>query len=114
MASFKQGDRHLDMTGRHCPQPVLYCMATLSKMRKGETLRLTASDPDSRREIPLLVAALQDELLEVRSENGLLQFLIKRHGAPCQLRPRRPIADLIAMLRDLASGRSVLQNVPAI
>lgn len=114
MATFTQCDRHLDMTARHCPQPVLNCRATLSKMRKGETLQLTASDPDSRREIPLLVAALQDELLEIRSENGLLHFLIKRHGNPCQLRSRRPLADLMAMLRNLIPIRSVPLNVPAV
>ena len=106
MSSQNFSNRHLDVTGHHCPRPVLHCKAALLKMHRGEILHLVASDPDSLREIPLLVTARGDELLEVHTYQGQLHFHIRSHSDPLCLRPRRLLTDLIGLLRNLALTRS--------
>jgi tRNA 2-thiouridine synthesizing protein A len=45
-----QFDRELDVRGLNCPLPALRARVTLGRMKRGEVLRVVATDPGSPRD----------------------------------------------------------------
>lgn len=79
MKPYEQYDQRVDVTGLHCPQPVIHCKAALTGMAKGKILEFIASDRSSLSEIPRLVQSLGDEVITVCESAGLYRFIIQRN-----------------------------------
>lgn len=69
----------LDATGLLCPLPVLRARKRLMDMKPGEMLRLRATDPMARIDIPHFCAEAGHELVETSGPEGeVCEFLIRR------------------------------------
>ena len=73
-----QYDRELDCRKMNCPLPVVKTRKEIENMKKGEVLRLTATDPGSQRDIPAFCNRTGHELLDAREEDRTFTFYIKK------------------------------------
>ncbi|MFQ5643508.1 MAG: sulfurtransferase TusA family protein [Thiogranum sp.] len=111
MTRHKQYDHYVDVSGLHCPQPVISCKATLVGMAEGEILKLVASDHSSLSEIPRLVESMGDELIGVRKIAGCYQYTIRRNSTTRKGR-RAPVkflelTGLAALARLMSTGKAL-------
>ena len=63
-------DKVLDAKGLNCPLPILKAKKALAGLRGGQTLRITATDPESVRDFATFCRQSGHELLETREEGG--------------------------------------------
>ncbi|MBI1261687.1 MAG: sulfurtransferase TusA family protein [Rhizobiales bacterium] len=68
----------LDVSGLLCPLPVLRARKILLGMREGSCLRVRATDPVARIDMPHFCAQAGHEILETSEEGATLVFLIRR------------------------------------
>lgn len=71
-------DKTLDCLGLYCPEPVFKTRMELDELEVGETLEVVADDPAAESDIRSLVKNLEQELLSVNKENGVVRILIKK------------------------------------
>ncbi|MCW9013499.1 MAG: sulfurtransferase TusA family protein [Gammaproteobacteria bacterium] len=75
MPDFQQ---ELDARNESCPEPVMKTKEALKKMLAGEVLHVIATDPASVEDITILLAALDDEIIETSESAGEFHFYIKK------------------------------------
>ncbi len=68
----------LDVIGQQCPLPVLRARKRLLRLDPGALLRVFASDPVARIDMPHFCAEAGHELVEVRDRGTWIEFLIRR------------------------------------
>ena len=68
----------LDVRDERCPTPVRKTKHALKKMSAGEVLHVVSTDPASVEDIPVLLAALEDELVETSEADGEYHYYIKK------------------------------------
>ncbi|MET0746381.1 MAG: sulfurtransferase TusA family protein [Microvirga sp.] len=68
----------LDLSGLKCPLPALRTRKVLRRMRPGERLRVTSTDPLAGIDIPHVVHEEGDLLLDQASGEGRQVFTIER------------------------------------
>jgi len=71
-------DKTLDAKGLNCPMPVLKTKIELNRMKPGNVLKVIATDPGSKTDIPTLVKQLKAEMIEMSEEGGAFIFIIKK------------------------------------
>lgn len=71
--------KKLDVTGHECPVPVLRVRRELERMDAGAILRVEASDPMTRIDMPHFCQENGHNLVEMSVQNGLIIFLIEKH-----------------------------------
>ncbi len=71
-------NRELDCVGLYCPEPVFRTRQELDKLDIGQVLEVVADDPAAEEDIPRLVKRLEQQLVEMRKENDLFRFVIKK------------------------------------
>jgi len=72
------GEILLDVIGQQCPLPVLRARKRLLRLEPGDLLRVFASDPVARIDMPHFCAEAGHELLEMRDRGTWIEFLIRR------------------------------------
>jgi molybdopterin-guanine dinucleotide biosynthesis protein A len=70
----------LDLSGLKCPLPALRTRKALRRLRPGERLRVTCTDPLAGIDIPHLVHEEGDRLVDQGSLDGRQVFTIERHS----------------------------------
>jgi len=70
----------LDARGLYCPEPVMLLHNKIRDMSVGDSLRLTATDPSTTRDVPKFCLYLGHELLEQSEEAGLYHYLIRKNA----------------------------------
>jgi len=78
MAETKAADVILDVKGLTCPMPVIKTKKAIEGMGSGQTLEVIATDPASKRDIPVFLERLGHELVEARENDGVFSFLIRK------------------------------------
>jgi len=73
-----QGEIILDVIGQRCPLPVLRARKRLLRLHPGTLLRVFASDPVARIDMPHFCAEAGHELVETRDRGTWVEFLIRR------------------------------------
>lgn len=68
----------LDALGLKCPMPVLKTKKLIKKMNSGEILEVLADDQGAKTDIPALLNKTNCSLDELKEENGLLTFIIRK------------------------------------
>jgi len=68
----------LDVIGQQCPLPVLRARKRLLRLDPGALLRVFASDPVARIDMPHFCSEAGHELVEVRDRGTWIEFLIRR------------------------------------
>ena len=76
----RPGDRMLDASGLQCPLPALKARKALMAMAPGQRLRLVATDPMARIDIPHFCAEAGHRLIAETQDAGKLVFLIECGG----------------------------------
>lgn len=73
-------DEELDARDLRCPLPVLRARKRLAALPAGTVLRLLATDPMARIDIPHFCAEAGHALLDSAETGAGLTFLIRAHG----------------------------------
>ena len=71
-------DATLDATGLNCPEPVMMLHNKVRDLPAGGLLKVIATDPSTRRDIPKFCLFLGHELLEQQVEAGTYLYWIKK------------------------------------
>ncbi len=71
-------DQEIDIKGLNCPMPVLKTKRALDYLKPGQILKVIATDPGVKKDIPALLERLGDELLGAEEKDGEMIFYIKR------------------------------------
>lgn len=70
-------DVEVDAKGMYCPMPIVKLKKTTKTMKKGQILKLVATDPGSKRDVPAWANKTGAEILETNEGDGVFTFLIK-------------------------------------
>ncbi|MFA7638132.1 MAG: sulfurtransferase TusA family protein [Parvibaculum sp.] len=73
-----RGEILLDVIGQQCPLPVLRARKRLLRLEPGDLLRVFASDPVARIDMPHFCAEAGHEIIEIRDRGTWIEFLIRR------------------------------------
>lgn len=68
----------LDTCGLKCPEPVMLLHSKVRDMQVGEVVRIRATDPSTRRDIPQFCQFLGHQLLSQTEQDDVLVFLIEK------------------------------------
>lgn len=68
----------IDVVGEICPVPLIETRKALLRAESGTLIEIVGDHSSSKKEIPMAVRALGEELLEVREEGNLWHILIKK------------------------------------
>ena len=70
----------LDATGLFCPEPVMLLHNKIRDMEEGGLLRLLATDPSTRRDIPKFCMYLGHELVSDLQRDNIYYYLIRKRS----------------------------------
>lgn len=70
-------DGTLDASGLNCPEPVMMLHNKVRELPPGGLLKVIATDPSTRRDIPKFCVFLGHELLEQTEETGTYFYWIR-------------------------------------
>ena len=73
-----QIDLTVDARGKKCPMPVLLTSKGIKQLSSGQLLLVQATDGGSRSDIPSWAKDTGNELVEMRSENGVYEYVIRK------------------------------------
>lgn len=68
----------VDATGLTCPLPVIELSTAVEGVEVGEVVRLLATDPTARVDVPVWCRMRRHRLLALDAEEGRLTFLVRR------------------------------------
>jgi len=71
-------ERTLDARGLYCPEPVMLLHSAVREMAVGETVKVFATDPSTRRDIPKFCNFLGHALVEQQHEQHEYVYIIKK------------------------------------
>jgi len=71
-------DKELDLTGLSCPVPIVMTSEAVKKMREGEVLKVTSTDPGFERDIWNWSKQTKNEPIKVEKENGKVVAYIRK------------------------------------
>jgi tRNA 2-thiouridine synthesizing protein A len=71
-------DAILDASGLNCPEPVMMLHNKVRDLAPGALLKVIATDPSTRRDIPKFCMFLGHELVEQQVEAGTYLYWIKK------------------------------------
>jgi tRNA 2-thiouridine synthesizing protein A len=71
-------DKILDVKGLVCPVPTVMTSQTLKEMKKGTSLKVITNDMTTKDSIPSLCTDKGYNILDIREEDGLIYFIIRK------------------------------------
>ncbi len=74
----RQPTLEVDATGLTCPMPVIELSAAIEQVAVGEQVRLLATDPTARVDVPVWCRMRRHRLLSLDEEDTGLRFLVER------------------------------------
>lgn len=75
-------ERTIDARGHRCPVPGLRLAKALQSARPGERIRLLATDPMVRIDIPHMLGDRPDRLISIEAVDGGLVVTVESGGGP--------------------------------
>ncbi len=73
-----EADIELDVSGLHCPMPLLKAKQALNKMAPGGVLKVLATDPASERDFHVFAVQGGIRLLDFRKEAGNFLYWLQK------------------------------------
>jgi tRNA 2-thiouridine synthesizing protein A len=70
-------DLELDCRGMFCPMPIVQLKKATKNMKPGQVLRLVATDPGSKRDVPAWAEKTGNDILDSNEEGKEFTFVIK-------------------------------------
>jgi tRNA 2-thiouridine synthesizing protein A len=77
MAEIK-ADSVIDCKGLNCPMPVLKVKKAVDNLEIGQILKVEATDPGTKADIPAWAKRTGNELLSMAEEGGTIIFYVKK------------------------------------
>jgi tRNA 2-thiouridine synthesizing protein A len=71
-------DHILDTSGLFCPEPVMLLHNKIRDINSGEVVRVIATDPSTRRDIPKFCTFLGHELLDQQGDEKQFVYWIRK------------------------------------
>jgi tRNA 2-thiouridine synthesizing protein A len=71
-------DAVLDASGLNCPEPVMMLHQQVRDLPAGGLLKVIATDPSTRRDIPKFCVFLGHELVEQQAQDGTFLYWIRK------------------------------------
>jgi TusA-related sulfurtransferase len=71
-------DIELDAKGLRCPMPIMKATKAIKEMKPGQILKITATDPGSKRDFEGWAKNGGHTLLDVKEENGVYTYMIRK------------------------------------
>jgi tRNA 2-thiouridine synthesizing protein A len=71
-------DDILDATGLNCPEPVMMLHQKVRDLRAGGLLKVIATDPSTRRDIPKFCVFLGHDLVDQHAADGTYLYWIRK------------------------------------
>lgn len=68
----------VDCVGKNCPVPLIEMRKAIRKAAKGDVVEITGDHPASKKEIPMAVESLGQELVEVQESGGRWTIRIRK------------------------------------
>jgi TusA-related sulfurtransferase len=68
----------VDCTGKNCPTPLVETRKAIRKASVGDVIEVSGDHPASKKEIPMAVNSLGQELVEVSEEGKQWRIRIKK------------------------------------
>jgi tRNA 2-thiouridine synthesizing protein A len=68
----------VDCMGKNCPTPLVETRKALRKATIGDFIEITGDHPASKKEIPMAVSSLGQELVEIKDEGKNWKIRIKK------------------------------------
>jgi tRNA 2-thiouridine synthesizing protein A len=68
----------VDATGLTCPMPVIELSSAIAQVAVGEQVRLVATDPTARVDVPVWCRMRRHRLLSLDEDETGLRFLVER------------------------------------
>ena len=68
----------VDATGLTCPMPVIELSTAIEQVAVGEQVRLLATDPTARVDVPVWCRMRRHRLLSLDEQDAGLRFLVER------------------------------------
>ncbi|MDB4001898.1 sulfurtransferase TusA [Oceanospirillaceae bacterium] len=73
-------DKLLDTTGLFCPEPVMMLHSTFKDIKTGDVVKVLATDPSTKRDIPKFCLFLGHELIQQVDDGAQYQYVIRKGG----------------------------------
>ncbi|WKV95325.1 sulfurtransferase TusA [Pseudomonas sp. H22_DOA] len=91
-------DGTLDATGLNCPEPVMMLHQHIRDLAPGGLLKVIATDPSTRRDIPKFCVFLDHELVGQHEDAGTYLYWIRKNKPEPQANAKANVgASLLAM-----------------
>ena len=71
----------LDTCGLFCPEPMMMLHNIIRDMAPGDVVRVLATDPSTKRDIPKFCTYLEHQLLNQTEQDGRFVYLIAKRRA---------------------------------
>lgn len=71
-------DQELDATGLWCPEPIMLLHGKMREMTVGQTLKLMATDPATRRDLTKFCTFRGHDLLYDEENKGVYCFVVRK------------------------------------
>ena len=68
----------IDLTGLNCPMPILKTKQALMKAKKGDKLRILATDPHAEIDFKAYLTRTHHQLLYFGEADGIFTFIIEK------------------------------------
>jgi TusA-related sulfurtransferase len=68
----------VDCSGKNCPVPLIEMRKAIKKSAKGDIVEITGDHPASKKEIPMAVQSLGQELMEVKEDGKKWTIRIRK------------------------------------
>jgi tRNA 2-thiouridine synthesizing protein A len=68
----------IDCRGKNCPIPLVETRKALRKAAKGDTIEVTGDHPASKKEIPMAIKAMDQELIDIKEEGEVWHIRIRK------------------------------------
>ncbi|MTH53969.1 hypothetical protein GKZ89_11180 [Bacillus mangrovi] len=68
----------LDAKGLACPMPIVKTKKAMNELQSGQVLEIEVTDKGAKADLTAWSAAGGHELLDMKEENGVLKFWIKK------------------------------------
>ena len=78
METAEKPARELDLTGLFCPLPVIRIREAVMKVKLGELVKATASDPGVLADIPAWAKSTGNQVVSMERNGKLITFLVRR------------------------------------
>jgi tRNA 2-thiouridine synthesizing protein A len=75
--SYNKIDVELDAKGKFCPMPIVMLQKASKKACSGQIIKLEATDPGSKRDVPAWARKTGNTILETKEDGDVLTFIIK-------------------------------------